>query len=98
MSSFEGVSSDHRIITATICLSLYRNKKQSKPTHFDWSSPNNRDISDEYLATVRNKFDIFQEISETHTLNDECENFVTAHIEATAEYIPTKPTAKCRVP
>ena len=31
------------------------------------------------------------------TLNDEFENFVTTHIEAAAECIPTKPTAKCWV-
>ena len=30
-SSFEGISSDHRNVTAKIRLSLHRNKKQSKP-------------------------------------------------------------------
>ena len=35
---------------------------------------------------------------ETHTPNDEYENFVNANIEAAAECIPTKQRAKPRVP
>ena len=49
------------------------------------------------MVTVRNKFDTLQEICETHTLNDEYENFITAHIEVAAECIPTKPREKSRV-
>ena len=98
-SSFEGVSSDHRIVSAKICLSLYRNKKQTlKTTHYNWSSLTNKDISNKYTLTVRNKFDTLQEISEANTLNDEYENFVTSHMEAAAECILTKPRVKCRVP
>ena len=41
--------------------------------------------------------DTFQETSERHTPN-EYENVVTAHIEAAAKCIPTKPRGKCRVP
>ena len=40
------------------------------------------------MVTVRNKSD---------TPNDEYENFLTAHMEAAAECIPTKPRTKCRV-
>ena len=43
------------------------------------------DISDQHLVTMRNKFDILQEISERHTSDNGCENFFTAHIEAAAE-------------
>ena len=43
------------------------------------------------MVTERNKLDNLQEISETHNLNDEYENFVTGHMEATAECIPPKP-------
>ena len=46
------------------------------------------------MVTVRNKFDTLQEISEKHTLNDEYENFITAHMETAAKCIPTKPRAK----
>ena len=45
---------------------------------------------------LRNKFDALQEISETP--NDGYENFVNADMEAAAECIPTKLTAKHRAP
>ena len=35
-----------------------------------------------------------KEIFETHTLNDEYKNFVTAHVEAATECIPAKLRAK----
>ena len=44
-----------------------------------------------------NKFDALQETSKKHTLNEEYENIVTAHIQAAVECIPTKLKAKCRV-
>ena len=50
------------------------------------------------MSTLRNKFDALQEKTETHTPNEECENFVNAHLEAAAECIPTKQRAKPRDP
>ena len=80
-------------------LSLHRNKKQiDKTMCYDWSSFTNRDISNRYMVTERNKFNTHQEISETYTLNDEYENFVSAYMEEAAECIPTKSRAECRVP
>ena len=58
--------------------------------HYDWSLLNNRNISDKYMITLRNKFDALQEISETLTPNDKYENFVNAHMEAVAECILPK--------
>ena len=58
----------------------------------------NRDIRDKYALTLRNRFDALQEKTETHTPNDEYENFVNAHLEVAAEWIPTKQRAKPRVP
>ena len=49
------------------------------------------------MTVKKNKFDILQEIFERHTPNDEEENFVTAHLEAATECIPTKLRAVCRV-
>ena len=46
---------------------------------------------------MKSKFDALQEISETPTPNDQYENFVNAHLEAAAEYMPTKPTGRPRV-
>ena len=55
---------------------------------------NKRHISDKYLITLRNKFDEYQEISESLTPNDEYESFVNVHMEAAAECIATKLIAK----
>ena len=88
---FRGCVVDHRIVTAKIPLSLRRNATRTTTTiHYDWSLFNNRDIRDKYALTVRNTFDELQR-TETHTPNDEYENFVNAHLEAAAECIPTKP-------
>ena len=98
-SSFEGVTSDHRIVMGNIRLSLWRKAALTTTTvHYDWSRLNNRDIRDKYTLILRNKFDALQEISETPTQNDEYENFINAHLEAAAEYIPTKQRTKPRVP
>ena len=95
-SSFEGVSTDHRIVKLKIRLSLRRNRKQiAKTTVYDAPLLNN---SNKYTITLRNKFDALQEISETLALNDDYKNFINAHMEAAAEYITTKLRAKHRVP
>ena len=98
-SSFEGVSSNHQIVMAKIRLSLQKNVTQTTTTiHYDWALLNNRNIRDRYAIALRNKFDALQEKTEILTLNDEYENFVNAHLEAAAEYIPTKQKTKSRVP
>ena len=49
-SSFEGVSSDHRIVTAKIQLSLRRNTARTTTTVlYDWSLLNYRDVRDKYV-------------------------------------------------
>ena len=97
--SFEGMSSDHRIVTAKIRLSLRRNTARTTATvHYDWSLLNNRDIRDRYALTLRRKFGVLQERSETRTPNDEYENVVNAHLEAAAKCIPTKQRPKSRLP
>ena len=55
-----------------------------------------KDIRDKYVTELRKKFDAPQEKTETRTPNDEYENFVNAHREAAAKYIPTR--IKSRVP
>ena len=98
-SSFKGVSSDHRIVTAKIRLSLQKNVTQTTTTiHYDWLLLNNKDIRDKYVMALRNKFNALQEKTEIHTPNDEYENFVNAHLEAAAKCIPTKLRTKSRVP
>ena len=52
-SSFEGVSSDHRIVIAKIHPNLCRNRTQTTKTII---LLNNRDIGDKFTITQRNKF------------------------------------------
>ena len=98
-SSFEGVSIDHRIVTAKIRLCLRKNAKRTATTkHYDLALLNNRDIRDRYVLELRNRFETLQEKTEKSTPNDEYENFVNAHLEAAAKCIPTKLKTKYRVP
>ena len=98
-SSFEGVSTDHRIVTAKIRLSLRKNATRTATTkHYDWALLNNKDVRDKYALELRNRFETLQEKTEKSTPNDEYENFVNAHLEAAAKYIPTKIKTKYRVP
>ena len=67
-TSFEGTSSDHRIVWAKIRLSLRRNTKQTtKALRRDWSSFTTSDIRNQYTAIVIRKFDNLQETSEIHS-------------------------------
>ena len=64
-SSFEGVSSDHRIVTAKIRLSLRKNATRTATTkHYDLALLNNRDIRDKYVLELRNRFETLQEKEE----------------------------------
>ena len=98
-SSFEGVSSNHRIVTAKIRLSLRKNATRTATTkHYDWALLNNRDIRDKYVLELRNRFETLQEKTENGTPNDEYWNFINVQLEAAANCIPTKPRTKYRVP
>ena len=98
-SSFEDVSSDHRIVTAKLRLSLRKNATRTATTkHYDWALLNNRDIRDKYILELRNRFETLQEKTEKGTPNDEYEYFVDAHLEVASKCIPTKPRTKYRVP
>ena len=56
--SFVGVSSDHRIVTAKIRLSLRKNATRITTTiPYEWVLLNNKDIRDIYGIALRNKFD-----------------------------------------
>ena len=91
-SSFDGVSSDHRIVMAKKTrLSLRKNAKRTATTkHYDLALLNNRDIRDKYVLELRNRLKTLQEKTEKSTPNDEYENFVNTHFKAAAKCIPTQ--------
>ena len=81
-NSFEGVSSDHRIVTAEIRLSLRSNKKKTaKSPQYDWSTlKTNAEIQNKYNISVQNHFNILQNLGTTP--NQTYNNFVFAHNKA----------------
>ena len=75
-SSFDGVSSDPRIVTAKLRLSLRKSATRTATTkHYDWALLNNRDIRDKYVLELRNRFETLEEKTENGTPNDEYEDF-----------------------
>ena len=81
-SFFEGVCSDHRIVTAKLRLSLRENASRTATNkHYDWALLNDRDIREKYVFELRNRFE---------TLN--------AHLEVGEKCISAKPRTKYRVP
>ena len=96
--SLEGVSSDHRIVTAKIRVNLRKNATRIATTKlYDLALLNYRDIRDKYVLEFRKWFETLQEKTEKGTPNVEYENFVNAHFNAVAKRIPTKPRNKYRV-
>ena len=91
-SSFVWVSTDQRIVTTKIRLSLRKNDIRTTTTkHYDCALLNDKDIRDKYTLALRNKYDVQQKQIETPTPNEEYEN---THLEATGEFIPTKQRRK----
>ena len=66
-SSFQGVSSDYRIVTAKIRLNLRKNvTRTTTAIYYDKALLNNKDIRDKYVISLRNEFDPLQEKKEIH--------------------------------
>ena len=70
----------------------------STTVHYDWSLLSNRDIKGKHALELRNKYDAIQEKTETHTPNEEYDNYVNAHLEVAVGFIPTKQRTKSRIP
>ena len=99
-NSFYGVSSDHRITSVRICLSLRKNKikKATKPC-YDWSQlSKNPDIKNAYTIEVQNRFDALQLSEQDPTPNSTYENFIQSHQIAAEKFIPLRPKIKSLAP
>ena len=70
-------------------------KQTGEASRYDWSTPTNIDFRNQCTVSVQSQFDNLQKTSDLP--NEDYENFVTAHKEAAAKFIPTKPRGKCRV-
>ena len=83
-----------------LCKNTTESTKECDPNnhHYNWALLNNRDDRDQYALASGNKYDALRWKTETHTPNEEYENFVNAHLEAAAEFIPTKQRTKTTFP
>ena len=100
-NSFEGVSSDHRIVSIKVQLSLRANKKKSsiKPP-FDWKQlSSNADIRNKFTITLQNRFSQLQNEDNDNIIpNNTYINFMNAHKQAAEDFIPLKHKTKRKVP
>ena len=99
-SIFEWVSSDHRIVSPKIRVSLRVNKpKAASIPRYDWSTLLfNDDMRNRYTVSVRKLFDNYQQDTDHHTADSTYDNFVIAHSEAAVHCIQLKPKLKRRDP
>lgn len=90
-NTFEGVSSDHRIVSFTIWLSLRANKKkQSAFPLYNWFLlTTNSHLKDSDTIADRNKFETIQADAEESS-NITYNNFVTSHEKTAADVISLK--------
>ena len=98
--TFEGVNSDHRIVSANICLRLRANKiKLNKTPLYNWTYlAHDKNLQTQYTVEAKNRFQALQSETEINTPNSLYENFILAHNEAAAVHIPLKSKIKTRVP
>ena len=99
-NSFEGVYSDHRIVTSKFRLSLRANKKtSSKFPPYNWSAlATNAELKEQYSVAVYNKFSALQATIDEPSPNETYNNFVLSHEEAAKDNIPLKPKSKKHIP
>ena len=99
-SSFEGVLSDHRIITAELQLSLRANRKNDAlRIPYEWSAlSDSPDICAQFTIELTNRFESLQGRDGNTTADSTYKNFVSAHREAAEICIPRKPRQKRKVP
>ena len=97
-NTFEGVYSDHRIVTATLKLSLISNKKSIiNKKRYDWTTlTKDKSIEKNYTTYLKQHF--VDSIKSCKSTNDKYLAFVDSHAEATKKFIPIKIKEKKRVP
>lgn len=100
--SKEGISSDHRIITLKISLTLRANKKRTNDkAKFNWKPlVENTDLQNQFSITLRNRYNALQMDydSENINVNDGYQNFIKAHDETAEILLPKKEKVKAKLP
>ena len=98
--SLEGISTDHRIVSLRIKLSLRANKKKSNTKiAYNWEHLiNNEDLQNQFSTLFRNRYNILQHEDTSESANNAYQNFVKAHKETGEMLIPQKEKVKQKLP
>ena len=87
-SSFASVGSDHRIVTASIQLSLRVTKSPSTKKRYDWKLlRNDLDLQSKFSIQLRNKFSVLYDVNSTAT--EQFDALVKANEFAASETLPS---------
>ena len=87
-NTFSSIGSDHRILTATIKLSLRIAKKQPRSNVFDWSALRDKDLQQAYTIAVRNRYEKLCEEGQSAT--ETCQHFIQSNEEASLKLLPKR--------
>ena len=87
-SSFSSVGSDHRIVTATIKLSLRVSKQPPRGNLHDWSVLRNFEMQQLYTVSEQNRYE--QLCEEGQSITETYDHFIKANEEASSQLLPRK--------
>ena len=91
-NSFSSLGGDHRLVTATIHLSLRKSKTPPKKILHDWTALKDPEIQQQYSVEVRNRFSAL--CTEDEDATSRYDKFIQANAEATEKLIPKKKKGK----
>ena len=95
--SFSSLSSDHRVITAKIRLSLRSNKpKTTTSSRYNWTKLRDQNRSNEFKITLSSRS--LQDENNDNTTNTSYRNFENTCAHAAEKCIPTRRKTKQKVP
>ena len=96
-SSFNSLNSDHRVVTASVSLSLRSTKPDNNKNvdKFIWSDlASNVELQMKYKVEVKNRYQALQEIDDEGSVIPDYNKFVTASAEAAKECLRKVPRTK----
>ena len=90
-NSFASIGSDHRIVTATIRLSLRANKAPTRKVKYDWSKlATDPDLQDRYSLEVKNRYSVLSE-GKCRDQSQKYDCLIQANKEAADKVMPKLP-------
>ena len=89
------LTSDHRIVSAKVKLSLRTNKTPQLKPRYDWSALKDPNLSELYTVTVKNRYEALCQEGDTTT--ETYAHLITANREAAIEHLPVKKKGKKKV-